>query len=311
MSVLNRSLRVASLGLGDIAQKAYLPIICNHSSVTPILCTRDQTKLKSLADKYRVNEYYQDLDALVASKPDAVMVHSDTSSHRQIADILLNQNIPVFIDKPISYQLSHSEELLALAQHRQVPLFVGFNRRYAPLINAIEETNFTHVRLQKNRANIPSELRTFILDDFIHVVDTLLFLGKATQIEQLQVQTNWLGNELAALHVQWLAGGTSFHGSMNRICGVTEERLEAFGQLQKWQIDNLSDGLHYQDNKQNQLKFDDWQPTLYKRGFVSMLEQFLTVIKAQKVSDNYTQSVLTTHSLCERIVKVAERQRPQ
>ena len=56
--------RIALIGLGDIAKKAYLPIIANHSKITPILCTRNTEVLKELSNQYRINETYSSVDAL-------------------------------------------------------------------------------------------------------------------------------------------------------------------------------------------------------------------------------------------------------
>mgnify|MGYP000914023978 CR=1 FL=1 len=35
-------MRIALIGLGDIARKAYLPLLANDERVTPLLCTRSQ-----------------------------------------------------------------------------------------------------------------------------------------------------------------------------------------------------------------------------------------------------------------------------
>lgn len=303
-------LRIASIGLGDIAQKAYLPVVCNHREITPILCTRNTELLKSLAKQYRVEECHTSLASLILAKPDAAMIHSSTESHFELAKTLIQNDIPVFIDKPISYHLQETIELVALADSKGIPLFVGFNRRYAPLLTSIKDNGFTNLRLQKNRSDITAEARVFIMDDFIHVVDTLLSYNQNSEVNNLQVQTNWCDNKLAALHVQWRVDNTYFHGSMNRICGVTEERFEAFGQLQKWQIDNLSHGSYYQEGKCNQLSFSDWDSTLLKRGFVNMVDDFVLRVRERKVDPNYSQSILATHALCEKIVETAMAQQP-
>ncbi|NVK25867.1 MAG: Gfo/Idh/MocA family oxidoreductase [Gammaproteobacteria bacterium] len=304
-------LRIASIGLGDIAQKAYLPILCSHPEVTPILCTRNTESLTALAKQHRVDECYSNLDSLILANPDAVMVHSSTESHYQLANTLIQNNIPVFIDKPISYNFDETKQIIELADSKNIPLFVGFNRRYAPLLVALKNNDFTNLRLQKNRADITGKARFFIMDDFIHVADTLLHFSQSNEINEFQVQTNWRDNELAALHVQWSNDNTHFQGSMNRVCGVTEERFEAFGQLQKWQIENLSHGAHYQKEKEDQLGFSDWDSTLLKRGFVDMIDDFILQVRKRNVDHEYLQGIFDTHSLCERIIKTAITQQPE
>ena len=42
-------MRIALIGLGDIAQKAYLPLLMSDERVTPLLCTRSPSVLGKLA----------------------------------------------------------------------------------------------------------------------------------------------------------------------------------------------------------------------------------------------------------------------
>ena len=63
-----------------------------------------------------------------------------------------------------------------LAENRNVSLAVGFNRRYAPGYVACFDHPRDLILMQKNRVGLPEEPRKMILDDFIHVVDTLRFL---------------------------------------------------------------------------------------------------------------------------------------
>ena len=42
-------MRIAMIGLGDIAQKAYLPLLASDERVTPLLCTRNPAVLEKLA----------------------------------------------------------------------------------------------------------------------------------------------------------------------------------------------------------------------------------------------------------------------
>lgn len=64
----SQKIRIAFIGLGDIAQKAYLPIGSNHAKVQPIFCTRNTKPLNRLAIQYRISETYTDVDELIRNK---------------------------------------------------------------------------------------------------------------------------------------------------------------------------------------------------------------------------------------------------
>ena len=85
--------------------------------------------------------------------------------------------MPTYVDKPLAYELADSERLVRLAEQRGTSLAVGFNRRYAPGYAQCLEHPRELILMQKNRVGLPEDPRTLVLDDFIHVVDTLRFLA--------------------------------------------------------------------------------------------------------------------------------------
>lgn len=293
-------MRIAMLGLGDIAQKAYLPIMANNAHITPVLCSRNGEVLTQLTTRYRINEYYQDLSELLASKPDAVMIHSSTDSHYAIATQCLNAGTPVFIDKPISYDYAQCEQLINLAVSKNLPLIMGFNRRFAPLYQPLLKAKPIQVYYQKNRHNLPATARQFVFDDFIHVVDFLRHCSNGMP-DSIDVFASLHQGLLGAVQVQWQAQNSLFCASMNRINGLNEERLEYFTDNKKWQIENLRHGRVWQDNTVTELGFDDWQTTLYKRGFVAMVEDMLVQLEKGINNPLSSQQILDTHYLCEQV----------
>jgi len=303
-------IRIALIGLGDIAQKAYLPIIANHTEIQPILCTRNPKTLADLQAKYRITESYNDVQQLIANKPDAVMIHTATASHFSIAQQCLNAGIATFVDKPLSLHIEECELLVALAKERNVAFYVGFNRRFAPLISPLVEKYLVHVRWQKNRIALPASPREFIFNDFIHLVDGLRFLAKlpADELpESLHVNSLFQQDLLANVHIQFQHNNVLFEGSMNRVSGITEERLEVFSPNEKYQIDSLTTGEHYQAGKVVPLGFNDWQSYLFTRGFEQMLAQWLADIKHGAANEVRLQEIIASHRFCEKIVaKIAK-----
>ncbi|GBF20688.1 MULTISPECIES: Gfo/Idh/MocA family protein [Arenibacter] len=295
-------IKIALIGLGKIAQKAYLPILANHSKVDPILCTRNNYTLNKLSNEYRIHKTCSSLDELIRSKPDAAMVHSSTESHVLIIPKLLEAKIPVFVDKPLSYSLGESERILDIASKNKLPLYLGFNRRFAPLIKTLSEVpNPIQISWQKNRVDLAGDPRIFIFDDFIHVIDSLRFLGKGP-IRNINVVSRVKDEKLENIQVQWQQGETLLLGGMNRISGITEEKIDFFSVGNKWVINNLNSGTHFTKEEENTLKFDDWESTLYKRGFVHMIEDWINVLEERNYNPESIEDIWETHHLCETIL---------
>lgn len=295
-------IKIALIGLGRIAQKAYLPILANHSKVDPILCTRNNHTLNKLSNEYRIHKTCSSLDELIRLKPDAAMVHSSTESHVLIIPKLLEAKIPVFVDKPLSYSLGESERILDIASKNKLPLYLGFNRRFAPLIKSLSEVpNPIQISWQKNRVDLAGNPRIFIFDDFIHVIDSLRFLGKGP-IRNINVVSRVKDEKLENIQVQWQQGETLLFGGMNRISGITEEKIDFFSVGNKWVINNLNSGTHFTKEEENTLKFDDWESTLYKRGFVNMIEDWINVLEERSYNPESIEDIWETHQLCETIL---------
>lgn len=294
-------MRVAMVGLGDIAQKAYLPVVANHADITPMICTRNPATLEQLQRQYRIAEALTDFPSLLNAQPDIVMIHSSTESHYELVKQCLLANIPVFVDKPIGYHYRECEELVNLAARKQLPLVVGFNRRFAPLYQPFKTSPPLQVHYYKNRFNLPAPARQFIFDDFIHVVD---FVRSCTpgEIDKINVFSRSVDGLLASIQVQWQSSSALFVAGMNRVHGRTEEQLRYISHNEHWEIHNLSSGYHFKDGKEQRLGFGDWEPTLVKRGFVAMVDNLLNIVREGQQNPADYDDVLATHRLCEDLV---------
>lgn len=303
---MNR-LNIALVGLGDIAQKAYLPVVTQHSKINPILLTRNTQVLAQLQQQYRIGQVFDDYQELLAYRPGRIMIHSSTESHFLLAKRALEAGIATFVDKPLAYNLTQVAQLAQLAQQQQTPLFIGFNRRYAPLLVGLPALPLRHVRWQKNRCNLPAPVREFIFDDFIHVVDGLRHLADISAIEQLDNVTVFSQkgdqDQLHAVHFSFEVNGRLFQGAMDRLSGLTEEWLEVTTTNEKWRIESLTQGMYSKQNQAQSLGFDDWQPTLYKRGFYGMIDTWVEIVANRSLNLEQLQKDVLSHQICEQIVQ--------
>ncbi|RJG51509.1 Gfo/Idh/MocA family protein [Motilimonas pumila] len=306
MPQTNDTQSIVVVGLGDIAQKAWLPLICQHPDISPIFCTRNPDTLSRLAKQYRVSHCYQDYQQALATAPDAVMIHSATSSHFALASQAISLGIATFVDKPLADNFMQCQQLAALAKAHNVPLFTGFNRRYAPLLQPLKAQPLQQLQWQKHRHDLVGNVRDFIFDDFIHVIDSLLHYSHTQSMPDLSISYRMQQDSLAQVQIQWQQGGMQVSGVMNRTAGHTFERVEAFAHNQYWQLDNLRQGFHSQENRLQPIGFDDWQPTLTKRGFNALLADWLNQVKHAQYQPKQLDSMLLSHQVAELLVQHIE-----
>ncbi|MBP5895057.1 Gfo/Idh/MocA family protein [Streptomyces scabiei] len=297
-------MKVGCIGLGDIAQKAYLPVLGTRPGLELHLQTRTPATLARVADGLHLppGQRHTDLDALLGQDLDAAFVHAPTPVHPEIVERLIEAGVPTYVDKPLAYELAASERLVRLAEERNVALAVGFNRRYAPGYAQCADHPRELIIMQKNRIGLPELPRTMILDDFIHVVDTLRFLVPG-EVEDVTVRARTEGGLLHHVVLQLSGAGFTALGVMNRLSGSAEEILEVSGQDTKRQVVNLAEVVDHKGQPSVRRR-GDWVPVARQRGVEQAVLAFLDAVGAGRVLS--ARDALATHELCERVVRAVE-----
>ena len=108
-------LRVGVIGLGDIAQTAYLPVLAARADVTLALLGRDNDRLTRIGRQYGAPRCVTRLDDLLESGIDVAFVHTSTEAHFGLVERLLSAGIHVLVDKPLAPSLADARHLVDLA----------------------------------------------------------------------------------------------------------------------------------------------------------------------------------------------------
>lgn len=296
-------MKIGIVGLGDIAKKAYLPVLSEKEGIEVVLCTRNEDTLKRLSKKYRFQDRVQTVDELIAKGIDAAFVSTATDAHFGVAEKLLSNGINTYIDKPISMNFDETVRIAKLAKANGKTAMVGFNRRFIPMVNGLKERGKASlIIMQKNRFSAPDYIRRFVVEDFIHVVDTLRFL-MGTEVKDVKIEYLRKDDMLDNLVIQLIGEGCTAMGIMNRNGGVTEEIIEYMTGHDKYVVNSLVETTHFHNKEVSISKFGDWEPTLYKRGFYQIVDHFIDCVQNNKIPNPSIEDSLITHEICERIVK--------
>jgi virulence factor len=301
---MTKPLRVGVVGLGDIAQKAYLPVLTARDDVELTLMTRDTGRLAALARRYGVPRATTRFEDLLDGTLDAVFVHASTAAHVGLVEQLLAAEVPVLVDKPLAPDLASATRLVEIAEELAVPLAVGFNRRFCPAHVALAGEPASVVLVHKHRSGPPEEPRRFVLDDFIHVVDTMRFL-LPTGKEEVSVWCTAQDGLLATVTLALRIGASTGLGVMHRVGGAAEEVVEALGPGYQHRVVDLSE--HWRADGSTGLRLirrDSWTDVPTVRGFTAMVEAFLSSVRDGEVVS--ARDALRTHEICEQVVLAAE-----
>lgn len=301
-------LRIGVVGLGGIAQKAYLPVL-NQATDWQLMggFSPNQQKAQPVCDSYRM-PYFSRLDSL-AQQCDAVFVHSSTASHFQVVSDLLAQGVHVYVDKPLAETLEQSEQLIARAAKQGLALMVGFNRRFAPLYCQLKQQmqSPASIRMDKHRANSvgPNDLRFTLLDDYLHVVDTALWLGGGSaNLLSGQLRANDAGEMLYAEH-HFACGDTLVTTSMHRCAGSQRESVQAITSGAVYQLNDMRQWLREGPEGIVEQPAPGWQTTLAQRGFAGAIHHFIQSVSNQTPPETSGEQAIYAQQLIEKMLQDA------
>lgn len=305
--------RIGVIGLGDIAEKAYLPVLASHPGVEIAgVMSRSAETVERVGRRYRVPGRYTELEQLLGCGLDAVFVHSPTPTHCKIVTQCLKAGVHVYVDKPLSYEIGESEAMAECAEQAGRLLAVGFNRRFAPLyVQAkawLEEAGgFELCAADKQRTKLQQHSAKHTLyDDLIHMIDLVVWLcGDGERLAEYRQTVDGDGRLRFATGAL-ASEKRSAAFSMSRGAGLDLERLELHGSGRTAQVVNLERAVFASAaGGAGETGFGSWDAVSYRRGFTGAVEHFLGCLDNPQACQIRADNVLPTHRLVEQLLERA------
>ena len=307
------SLRIAVIGLGDIAQKAYLPLLTAWDDVEPLFCTRNPDVLARLQAQYRVAHATTDLDALLNWQPQAAFVLASTPAHFDLAHKLLSAGVDVYLEKPAASTSQEARLLAEQADSVGCILMVGFNRRYAPLHRMARQlwgnrrTGIAVMQKHRSRGFHPN-LAQHYTEELVHVVDILRYFcgeGQALHTDQ-QYEAGSFSGTLSTVSLD--NGGYATIASSMR-AGHWKEQYALHGEGASLYVDAFS-RVVFLENGEHQVWEEtyasSWKTTLKGRGFQDQIGHFLDCVQRRSQPETSGWEDVKTQELVEDLVRLSE-----
>lgn len=140
----------------------------------------DWQKAKQVASEFTVTAFENLNDLLDAV--DGVSIVATTSAHYELVKSSFNLNKHVFVEKPITALISEAEELVKIAEEKNLKLQVGHIERFNPALVSVEEYVNNPMFIQTDRLaqfNPRGTDVAVVLDLMIHDIDIILSLVKS------------------------------------------------------------------------------------------------------------------------------------
>jgi len=173
-------LKIAVIGVGHLG-KEHARIYSDMPDVS-LAGIVDISKERGEEAARRYSTKYYSSYKEILGKVNAVSVVVPTKSHYEIAKELLENGIPVLVEKPMTGTVSEAEELIRLSKSNNTVLQPGYVERFNPAIQAIQKLDVSLKFIECHRLS-PFTFRSadisVVFDLMIHDIDIILYLSKS------------------------------------------------------------------------------------------------------------------------------------
>ena len=224
---MSEKIGIAVVGTGDWGANLVRNFANLAGARLVALCDADPQRLAKSAGQYPGAKAYGDA-ALVAADPDvqAVVVSASAIGHYPIAKLMLEAGKDVYVEKPLTLEVAHAEELVRLAKTGKRILMVGHLLLYHPGVQYMKKmvkdgslgdllyiycqrVNLGKVRKDENAlwSFAPHDLSVILhlldMEPLDVVARGSAFLQKDIE-DVVFVDLRFPGGKLAHVHVSWL-----------------------------------------------------------------------------------------------------------
>ncbi len=141
---------------------------------------KDLSAVELVANEFKTKAFQNVNDLL--NNVEAVIIVAATKAHYELAKISLNKGLHVFVEKPITAEIWQAEEIVKLAEEKNLKLQVGHIERFNAALVALDKFNLNPMFIQTDRLaqfNPRGTDVAVVLDLMIHDIDIILSLVKS------------------------------------------------------------------------------------------------------------------------------------
>jgi len=186
---------------------------------------------------------------------DGVIIATPTETHYQIAKDFLKSGTHILLEKPITSRQDQAQELIDLAQTRQLILQVGFLERFNPAFSKILPIIKKPLLIESRRSSEFTGRSTdidVVLDLMIHDIDLILSIVREDVCDIRAQGVSFITDKLdmASARIEF-SNGCIADLNASRISSKKERTLTVFEANQIFFIDLLNRRVVYSAKEQN------------------------------------------------------------
>ncbi|OIP38813.1 MAG: UDP-N-acetyl-D-glucosamine dehydrogenase [Desulfobacteraceae bacterium CG2_30_51_40] len=180
-----KKVRIGVIGVGHLGTY-HLQKYKNMEDVELVgIVDVSEARAAEIADKFCTRVFRSHNELL--DQVEAVSLAVPTEEHYVVAKDILNRKVHLLIEKPITYDLTHADTLIGLADKNALVFQVGLVERFNPAVVRMEELLTKPVLVESHRMNeftVRGIDVDVVLDLMIHDLDIILHIIKS-EVQQV------------------------------------------------------------------------------------------------------------------------------
>lgn len=122
---------VGIVGCGKMADQHAVQIQKIAWAQIAAVCDKEPLMAQDFSERFSIPKYFSDVQEMLdAVKLDVVHITTPPQSHAQLAKMCLQAGCNVYVEKPFTIYASEAEELVSLANERNLKLTAGHNAQF-------------------------------------------------------------------------------------------------------------------------------------------------------------------------------------
>ncbi len=308
-TIINReaikSVNTGFIGAGSFAQSYLVPNVKAWGASLDGVVTSKGITAKNVLDKFKFNYCTTEANDIL-DNPDinTVFIATPHASHAALVVGSLKAKKNVFVEKPLAMSLDQLKEIIKAKDENNLPVMVGFNRRFSPLAKEIKKEFKTVaepfvINIRVNAGFIPKDHWSQLADvgggriigEVCHFVDLMQYFT-GSDPEKVYAESISSSNELITVHDNISVVIKFKDGSVGNLVYVAngdksmpKEYIEVYCAGNIGVINDFKSGALHKAGKMTKLKSTG-------KGHKEEVYQFLENIKQGK------ESPIDFNSLC-------------
>mgnify|MGYP001166269222 FL=1 len=299
----------------------------NIGSIHKRIITESETiNLVGIVDKKYKNSskngilYFNDIKEIDFNKLtlDGVIVATPTKSHYQISKKIIENKIPVLVEKPVTTNISNLKKLIELAKKNNTVFRAGLIETCNPIFSYlkdninIDEFELIHIKRHSPKPSDGRELEDVLFDLSIHDISVLYSLFGFKKIELVSISTIKKNGIIETADMMLKIGKKNIFISSSR-----QSQLK----IRSWSLQSSSElfeinliekkldifktgGIKFTNSKpsyetyKSQMSFIDYQETAQIQ-----FDLFINNIKSKKIDKDHIKLIHQSHNFISELSK--------